>query len=808
MKSNRIVLVLSLAAIAIGVLGITGCSKSLRNTLVPNLPPTVQLTSAPYDTVGRYFYYYRLNWIGNDPDGRVDHYVYTTEYPKRPGDPVVWVSTARQEQLVPFSATQPDSSSPRETRASDYHTFAIYAVDNRGAASDTVKRSFFSYTVAPEVHITNPLPSHLLSAYVTPSVRISWSGSDPDGQLTQKPVRYKYKLLSAGGEFPIDVALLDPDSVRRFYAPAFKGWTTVGGDTTQVQYTNLTPNADYIFVVVAIDEAGAYSPVFSLDSNMLTFHVGFAATLGPRICVFNEFFNYCSRSGGYVTDPSADVAVEVPYNQTITFNWYALPPSGSDIESYRWRLGGDVGDETKRTDEVLDVSHWSTASRNTVRATVGPFLRDTVLRFYIEATDNNSLTSLATIRFTVVKPSFDREIGIVEDTRLTPDSNVPGTSSLAAPTGGWPVKSELDSFLFARGGKPWKGYPAGTLSSPGLFAGYEFDTVGTRTGKLDLTVPLAVLGRYRHLVWVLDAKSGLMSKSGDDRNQPITALRYMSGPNRVNTLATYVRQGGLVWEFGGGAAYANMIPFDKPGNGSSIFSAALLELIPGRFMYDVAHWRSEIRAWNGTFFIKRSGRATVRPDYLQLPADMRNKALALGDSFPPGRPGQPTSNFYLSRFDFEYLSVENKIRENLSPDPDIVDERSTLDTLYKVVDGAGGPAPNPGGSDPSIETPIMTLYHGREDTTFVFTGFPVWFYSRQDCVKLVDYVLQNVWGLVRSPAPFTATPQIASSARADRRPVPGAAVVPRGGARSLVGGGKGAPGSGQRTPLIDRRPRE
>ncbi len=195
MKSNRVALGLAMAGIAAAVLALTGCSKSLRNALVPNLSPTVQLTSAPFDTTGRYFYYYRLNWIGNDPDGRVDHYVYTTEYPRKPGDPVVWVPTSKNELLVPFTATRPDSSNPRETRASDFHTFAVYAVDNRGAASDTVKRSFFSYTVAPEVHILNPQPSHLTNAYVTPSVRITWSGSDPDGQLTQKPVRYKYKLL-------------------------------------------------------------------------------------------------------------------------------------------------------------------------------------------------------------------------------------------------------------------------------------------------------------------------------------------------------------------------------------------------------------------------------------------------------------------------------------------------------------------------------------------------------------------------------------------------------------------------------------
>ena len=803
MKSNRVAMCLSVTLVGMLAVFAGGCSKSLRNALLPNLEPSVQLTSAPYDTTGRYFYYYRLNWIGNDPDGRVDHFVYTTEYPRKPGDPVVWTGTTKNEQIIPFSATKPDSSNPRETRASDFHTFAIYAVDNRGAVSDTIKRSFFSYTVAPEVRIDSPQPNHLSGAYLTPSVRIHWTGSDPDGQLTQKPVRYKYKLLTTGGEFPIDVALLDADSVRRFYAPDFRGWSTISGDTTEIQFTNLTPDADYIFVVVGFDEAGAYSPLFSLDTNLLLFHVGFAATLGPGMTVYNEFFTYTYRSGGYI--PSNEVELEVPFNQKITFNWFATPPTGADIESYRWKLGGDLSDETPRADEN-DWSHWSSRSRNTTSAVVGPFLRDTLLRFYIEATDNNNLTSLAVIRFTVVKPSFDRPLGIVEDTRLVPDSNLPGTNTLSLPAGAWPTKAELDTFLFARGGKPWKGYPAGTLSAPGVFAGYDFDTVGTRTGKLDLTVRLAVLGRFRHVIWVLDAKSALMARDGTDRNQPISSLRYMSIPNRQNTLATYIRQGGVTWCLGGGCAYATCIPFDRSNNGSSIFSAALGELTPGRFMWDVAHWRSEIRAYNGTYAIPRSDRAIVRPDYAMLPAEMRLKSAALGDAFPPGRTGQSAGIFYQSRFDFEYMSVDNRIIENLSGDPDILDEHSTLDTLYKVADTGGTPAPNPGTS--GNETPIMTLYHGLEDTTFVMTGFPPWFFSRVDFVSLVDYVLHNVWGLARSAPMVAATPAVVAAGRVARPAVPGAVTPPQGSARTLVGGGKAAPRPGARLPLIDRRPRE
>ena len=46
----------------------------------------------------------------------------------------------------------------------------------------------------------------------------------------------------------------------------------------------------------------------------------------------------------------------------------------------------------------------------------------------------------------------------------------------------WPAKTELDTFLFARGGVRWRYYqPATQLSPPGVFNGYDFDTLGTRT---------------------------------------------------------------------------------------------------------------------------------------------------------------------------------------------------------------------------------------------------------------------------------------------------------------------------------------
>ena len=68
MKILRVLWALSMAGALAAAMAVTGCSsKTMQKMFVPNQPPTVRLTSAPYDTAGRYFYAYKLNWIGNDP---------------------------------------------------------------------------------------------------------------------------------------------------------------------------------------------------------------------------------------------------------------------------------------------------------------------------------------------------------------------------------------------------------------------------------------------------------------------------------------------------------------------------------------------------------------------------------------------------------------------------------------------------------------------------------------------------------------------------------------------------------------------
>jgi hypothetical protein len=95
---------------------------------------------------------------------------------------------------------------------------------------------------------------------------------------------------------------------------------------------------------------------------------------------------------------------------------------------------------------------------------------------------------------------------------------------------------------------------------------------------------------------------------------------------------------------------------------------------------------------------------------------------------------------YLSQYAAEHLTKPNNIVELDNPDPNVGQPIATLDTLYETIGGAAGSG-----------WPVMTVYHGSENNTFVFSGFPLWYFQRAQSIQLVDFVLQRVWGLTRTP---------------------------------------------------------
>jgi hypothetical protein len=311
----------------------------------------------------------------------------------------------------------------------------------------------------------------------------------------------------------------------------------------------------------------------------------------------------------------------------------------------------------------------------------------------------------------------------------------------------------------------WKSYPSGTFSTPGIVSGYEFDTLGTR-GIPDGLPPLRILGRYKFIVWYTDPLGSSYNGPPTDQIRPITGLRLISSPGRPNTLATYLQQGGRLWLAGGGAAYATLIPWNRPNTPANDFTFDDGELVAGRMLYDFAHLQSAIQistgfaarkhgsfdgptgAIYGGGFGSRPGRGwtvggpsrdLTQPNYSLIP-DILLPRNGTTDPTPPLR--NPDSFFYSGTYVAEYLKQPNFIREDLNPDPDLVTEESTLDTLYLTF-----------GQGATLNSPVMTYYHGLDNQPFIFSGFDFWYWRRTQCIQLVDFVLNEVWRLPRQPVP-------------------------------------------------------
>jgi hypothetical protein len=294
-----------------------------------------------------------------------------------------------------------------------------------------------------------------------------------------------------------------------------------------------------------------------------------------------------------------------------------------------------------------------------------------------------------------------------------------------------------------------------------VFRGYPFDTIGTRLGRPNLDIPLGVLGQYRNVVWITDAKGATFRRSGQDWQQPQTSLYYMSSENRVNSLGSYVGQGGNVWVLGGGGAMASTYPHNVTTNDQIpiTFSSATGELKDGRFMYTTAGWRSEIHV--GSVQPQQVARYLGRLEqtgsvYDALPAKLAFKTPA-SDPLSIWAPGRKANDFYVTGADVEYLQKPDDVLD------DDVPPASLLDTLYH----ADAPTmPNDATNPYNV---VMSVYHPTAGHTVVFTGFAPWVFQRSQFVAMTDVVLGGLWGLSRSAPPPPASPALVQ-ARARVRP--------------------------------------
>jgi hypothetical protein len=684
-------------------LAIGACSDGLR-LVVPNAPPTLELDPIAVVILDGQRVY-RAKWRGADADGRIANYRFALD----PADPAVpdgsWQTTRESEHLI---YVPPESGEGT-------HVFAVVAADDRGDLSPAQAVAFSRHNVAPRVTLRSPPPTgrppSLGVGVLPPRARLTWSGVDPDGGDGARPVSYRYRLFpSASPEYRW--AARHPDSIRALHAPAFFGWQSAPGESLN-GIVQLSPDANYLVAVTGFDAFGDFDPVFSLDKN-LAYVRGFeAAALTPTLTVSGPGFSFTStRSWPAVTD-STPPRIEIPATRGLIVRWSSQPGDGTGDVRHRWGWNRGPGDTVW--------TPWGSATQAALD--FGPADLTRPPRFIVQAEAELGGTSAVVIEFLPVGPLGDRPLLVVMDTRLPVDMKSAGADCVDPPTGEWPSSAELDSFLFARGNVRVRCRPE-LLSLPGLFAGYSFDTIGTRalgTG----TIPLQRLARYRHVVWIVDRSAANQTRPLGDPRSPRSLLGHMAGRNGVNTLAGYAALGGNVWLLGGGAADAATRDWNLSSNDQPTRRYLYPEdLGPGRMMYDFAGWRSGFRTSVGVSATRELGRNAADPAFDAWPTALRLRSAAT-DPLPRDAP-------YPRNFAAEFLELPNAWTES-----------GSLDSIFAVGPNISPPTPGP--------WIAMTVRRSDLGSTFVFSGFDVWSFRRADCQAIVDRVLGGLWGLQREP---------------------------------------------------------
>lgn len=765
----RVRLALGAVATLVTVL-LVACGKVQPTTgiLVPNERPVIRLSTLPEpgDSV---YYIVRFTWFSFDPDGEVVRFRYAIDPPIE-GD-TAWVETVDRSLTQKFSASVPGPPGVGGVLGSQYHAFVIEAIDDQGAPSLPASDAFVSTTVAPTARITVPTPNRLTVAATATSVTFQWIGTDPDGSGDKKPVKYKVRLedqQTIQRALGIGTVTPNPTELSTYFsqeAPGYASWDSVSAESTFRRYEGLNPGQIYYFAVIAIDEAGAYDPRFDLDRNLIRFRPS-SERFAPKLTVTNDLV--------IATSASMDVSearvfhIAIPAATTVRFDWSAEPPPGGEISAYRWILdpvNGDISDETPRDNES-QTYRWSSWALESRSATLGPFpgnpALDELHRFYVECRGNSGFQSIVAIEIRVVYQS--RPLLVIDDVLGPPDLDFgPSNPYSYQPYGNFPTEAVLDTLLYAVGNVPYRKRPPGTLSKPGVFAGFDYDTLDYRFHRAQ-GIQIDDLFRYQAVAIYTT------QRDATGPSNQLDALRYAAWRQTPNPLSSYVAHGGKVWLFGDGIFYAFLL---RPGD--TVFGMPRVPQ-PGSFPYDYMKMRSYVapggssnsnpanyllsavpflpehatpgRAWpHDTTRVYTRG---VCDDPRVGPASARNRARWDGlpcldmthefDDWPSG--------FLTGVRSVSCVGSPNSILEDLDP-TDGVRIGSALDTLYlyRAKDYIGNARPtNPDGK------PVMCAYEGIDHGSVVWTAMPIWYFDRQEVRQLTAKVLGS-FGLTPQPNP-------------------------------------------------------
>lgn len=587
---------IGLAAAFLGAWLIGSCAESPSDFLIPNQPPTLAIAAGPIrDSVDVFIV--TFNWNASDLDGQVTHFIYAIDDTAGPG---AWIETTSYELTLLVTAA--DSAGVDSIRVGlgeafleryrfrDAHTFFLKAIDDDGAVSAPAALSFTAETFAPETQILIPFPGGMIDLGAT--FTVTWRGTDIDG--TEDPVGYSWRIV------PVDnVILMTAAEIEStLYDPRSPGepWTAFS-PSTSAPVRGLEVPHNYIFGVVALDQAGAIEPrlrIASVPGPTNVLRIRASETGGqPELCVSSSIKRTCFPG---VADEQR-TTFQIPANSNITFTWEGdASHYGGRITGYSYGIDLDS--------DLPDDPGWRPESAALTRAVVrfdlppGSLGEDHFLS--VRVRDDIGSTTVARILLVVIPLSKERDVLLVDDFGIDQFGNAPADcdppppGEFIFPAASFPqdqchdqfLREAIDRNLAAIGHADWvvdRYEPLEPLVGTVLGRTAVIDSVNqdywVYTGRVDLVN----LARYKLVIWNVRSDDGCQ-------------LRQMNLEGEDNFLAVFIEAGGHVWISGTGCF--------RRSRGAENVGLSLFGFEPRHFLYRFLKLESEFEGadcLNGCF---------------------------------------------------------------------------------------------------------------------------------------------------------------------------------------------------------------
>ncbi len=716
---------LGLAAAVLVAWLIGSCAESPTDVPIPNQRPTVAISAGPIrDSVSVFIV--TFNWNASDTDGQVEGFNYAIDDTLSPD---AWLSTPAYELTLLFTA--PDSAGVDSIfvglsdvpllryRFRGAHTFFLKAIDDDGAVSPPAAISFTAETVAPETQII--IPSTSVIVELGPTFTVSWEGIDLDG--TENPVAYSYRIV------PVDnVVLVPPDALEALLFDANSPgdpWSPFEARTS-VPIQNLAIPQDYIFGVVALDQAGAVEPRLRTPespgpTNTLRIRARQSGGI-PELSV--------SSSVKTTTFPTADErkkTFQIPANSNVTFTWTA------DASRYGGRVTG-YSYGTDLLDPFGDDPGWSPESATTTRAVlrfdVPPGGRTEEHILYVRARDDVGTTIIADVTLVVVPLTRERDVLYIDDfgpdTRgQAPDDCIPRPPEDEISNSDFPhdqchdqyIRESIAEALAQLGHPDWvvdRYEPldprTGILTNRSTV---DIDSTSNSYWIYSGPVTLQQMARYRLIVW-------------NTKSETTTQLTKMNLEGEDNFLAVYIESGGPVLLMGTGAY--SRTRYRSEGVGLAPFGMRPRDMSYDFLKIESIYEGADCR--NGCF--RTSGRTTALKRVHGWDGAYRHPR-AITEGYPElmvSRP--PFSNPIAGIPDCEAMVVPLGLDIN----PRLRVFGGQVDTLYFYISNAIAQLPPPNAS--YMDDGACALrYSGPGQGRLMMFGFPIYFCPPEQVIPLM-----------------------------------------------------------------------